>query len=167
MVRIARDPELFSYLSETKAEVDIVLGDGRLSLERSSARYDTLVLDAFSSDSIPVHLLTREAFHGYFDHLAPGGVIAVHISNRYFDLEPVLGRLSSDLGMPGIVHRYAPSAAHATQGAASSLWVMVARDPSALAATAALPGWQALDGSGAGPAWTDSYSNILEALQLS
>jgi hypothetical protein len=79
----------------------VVRGDARLNLERESAQqYDILVLDAFSSDSIPVHLLTREAFAIYLRHLRPDGVIAVHISNRYLDLEPVISRAAEHFGIP-------------------------------------------------------------------
>ena len=87
--------ERFSYLAGTAARVEIVMGDGRLALEREpSQRYDVLVLDAFSSDAIPVHLLTREAFEVYLRHLKPDGVLAVQITNRHLDLAPVLDRVA-------------------------------------------------------------------------
>jgi SAM-dependent methyltransferase len=92
VLRLAR--ERFTYLKRSKASISISLGDARLSLEREAPQaYDVLVLDAFSSDAIPVHLLTREAFALYLQHLAPGGVIAVHISNRFMDLKPVILKL--------------------------------------------------------------------------
>jgi hypothetical protein len=165
VVRIARDRRLFTYLSDTPADVDIVMGDGRLRLGRSRAIYDTLVLDAFSSDAIPVHLLTREAFTGYLDRLAPDGVIAVHITNRYFDLEPVLTRIAADLGLVGSVNRFTPTAAQRDASAAEhTVWVMLARDPAALADLSDRTGWEPLDPAGAGPAWTDSFSDILGVL---
>jgi spermidine synthase len=81
----------FTFLKDSLAHIELVPGDARLSLEREpSQQFDVLVLDAFSSDSIPVHLLTREAFEIYFRHLKPDGVIAVHISNRHLDLTPVM-----------------------------------------------------------------------------
>ena len=124
-----------------------------------------MVLDAFSSDAIPVHLLTREAFTGYLDHLAPDGVIAVHITNRYFDLEPVLTRIAADLGLVGTVNRFTPTAAQRTGSAAEhTVWVMLAREPAALAELSARPGWEPLDPADAGPAWTDSFSDILGVL---
>ena len=86
VARIASDPTLFSYLSDSAADTDIVLGDGRLSLERTDEIYDVMVLDAFSSDAIPVHLLTAQAVQEYLRHLRADGVLAIHISNRYFDL---------------------------------------------------------------------------------
>ncbi|MFH1267013.1 MAG: fused MFS/spermidine synthase [Planctomycetota bacterium] len=91
ILRIARDPRYFTFLRDQEAELDVVLGDARLSLvDAPSARYDLLVLDAFSSDAIPVHLLTREAIALYLNKLADRGVLALHISNRYLDLAPVL-----------------------------------------------------------------------------
>ncbi|MCX6624205.1 MAG: fused MFS/spermidine synthase [Acidobacteria bacterium] len=93
VVSLARSQ--FTYLSDTPAKVDVVLGDARLSLEReASQQFDVLVVDAFSGDSIPVHLLTRESFEVYYRHLRPGGVLAVHVSNRYLTLEPVVQKLA-------------------------------------------------------------------------
>ena len=86
-------------LKDCKAKLDIALGDARLSLEREpSEQFDVLAVDAFSGDSIPVHLLTKEAFDLYFRHLKPGGVLAVHVSNKYLDLEPVVHGIASALG---------------------------------------------------------------------
>ena len=86
MVRIARDPTLFRFLSACGPDMRIVLGDARLTLAASPERYDLIVLDAFSSDAIPVHLLTREAFAGYLSRLTARGVIMLHISNRHMAL---------------------------------------------------------------------------------
>ena len=86
MVRIARDPTLFRFLSACGPDMRIVLGDARLTLAASPERYDLIVLDAFSSDAIPVHLLTREAFAGYLSRLTARGVIVLHISNRHMAL---------------------------------------------------------------------------------
>ena len=89
----------FRFVPESKAKVDIVLGDARLSLERERPQnYDVLAVDAFSSDAIPVHLLTREAFELYFRHLQPGGVLAVHVSNRHLNLAPVVAMAAESLG---------------------------------------------------------------------
>ena len=100
--RLARDP--FTYLAQCPAQVDVVMGDARLEMERELATghpqtFDVLALDAFSSDAIPVHLLTQEAFTTYLRHLKPGGVIAIHISNRYLDLQPVVERLAQHFGL--------------------------------------------------------------------
>ena len=98
---------VFSYATRTAAKVEIVLGDARLSMERELAageaqHFDLLALDAFSSEAIPVHLLTREAFEIYLKQLAPNGVIAVHISNRYLNLRPVVEGLAHEFGL-GVV----------------------------------------------------------------
>jgi SAM-dependent methyltransferase len=88
----------FTFLKDCKAKLDVALGDARLSLEREpSQQFDVLAVDAFSGDAIPVHLLTREAFDVYFRHLKPGGVLAVHVSNKYLDLEPVVHGLAAYL----------------------------------------------------------------------
>ena len=89
----------FTFLRYCKAAHDVAMGDARLSLEREPPEnFDVLVVDAFSSDSIPVHLLTKEAMALYFHHLKPDGILAVHISNRYLDLEPVVEGESRALG---------------------------------------------------------------------
>ena len=97
--RIARDPRYFTYLQNSRGDLNVVLGDGRLTLQRATpGAYDLIVLDAFSSDAIPVHLLTREAVELYMSRLRTDGVVAVHISNRYLNLEPVLGALAQQRG---------------------------------------------------------------------
>ncbi|HEX2210727.1 MAG TPA: fused MFS/spermidine synthase, partial [Longimicrobium sp.] len=98
--RIARDTAYFTYLADSPARTRVVLGDARLSLARdTAATYDLILLDAFSSDAIPVHLVTREALQTYLARLAPRGIIAFHISNRYLDLEPVVAALAKDRGL--------------------------------------------------------------------
>ncbi len=91
----------FTFLPDSPAHIEIVMGDGRLSLDREPGQgFDVLMMDAFSGDSIPVHLITREAFDLYYRHIKPGGVIAIHISNKYLDLEPVLARAAQALHKP-------------------------------------------------------------------
>ena len=101
VVRVAQDAEYFHFLTDSPAKIEIVVGDARLSLateqERgSSQKFDFLIIDAFSSDAIPVHLLTREAFARYEGALVPGGLLAVHVTNRYFDLMPLVARLGME-----------------------------------------------------------------------
>ena len=99
IVSMAEDPRLFTYLRDSRATVSTVVGDGRLRLEEApDAAYDLIVLDAFSSDAVPVHLLTQEAFDLYASKLSPGGAIMVHVSNRYLDLEPVVAASADHLG---------------------------------------------------------------------
>lgn len=93
----------FTYLKDSKAKTELVMGDARLSMEReANQQYDVIVLDAFSSDAIPVHLLTLEAFDHYQRHLKPDGAIVVHVSNRYLDLHPVVYRIADKIGFPAI-----------------------------------------------------------------
>ena len=121
----------FTFLKDSAAVVEVVLGDARISLEREleaghAQRFDALVLDTFSSDSIPVHLLTREAFSLYLAHLAPDGVIAVHISNRYLSLTPVVWRLARHYNLQ--IASFLVKAPAEEPAANSSLWVLLTRD---------------------------------------
>ena len=92
VVNLAKNTGYFTYFTDSPAQCEVVMGDARLSIEREppDQHFDILALDAFSGDAIPVHLLTREAFEIYLRHMKPGGIIAVHISNRHLDLEPVV-----------------------------------------------------------------------------
>lgn len=154
----------FTYLAECEADVEVVMGDARLSMERELSagrprRFDVLALDAFSSDAIPVHLLTREAFVGYLSHLDTDGILAVHISNRYIDLAPVVERLADHFGL---------AAVSISDGGGdgdewwiySSTWVLLSRDARALerdgieaAADPCGKGWGY-------PLWTDDFASI-------
>ena len=167
MVRIARDPRLFSYLADCAPSARLVLGDARLSLAAdTAARYDLLVLDAFSSDAIPVHLLTREALRVYLSRLAPDGVLAVHISNRYLDLRGPVAALAADAGasaMAGTDLHLSPAERRRLE--AASRWVAVAGRASVLEPLR-IRGerWQPLGAAQATRLWTDDYSNVLGAL---
>ena len=115
VIRLVRDEEYFSFLRDTTAEVEIVEGDARLSLEselRTSGgrEFDILVIDAFSSEAIPVHLITQQAFDLYVQHLRRGGVLALHISNVYLNLGPLALRLGTTVGMQGaeVINRSLP-----------------------------------------------------------
>ncbi|HUE17357.1 MAG TPA: fused MFS/spermidine synthase [Planctomycetaceae bacterium] len=147
----------FHYLGDCRGKVDVVLGDGRLKLERDSPQnFDVLVLDAFSGEAIPVHLLTVEAFAIYLRHLAPDGIIAVHVSNRHFMLGPVVDAVSHAHGLT-----YAAVVSQTTrQGGRASLWVLVARKSKVLQTQrireAALP----TDGSHV--LWTDDHASLLD-----
>jgi hypothetical protein len=99
----------FTYLSDTPAQVQVAMGDGRLVLESEpNQQFDMLVMDAFSGDSVPVHLITREAFQTYFQHLKPNGILAVNISNTFLDLEPVMERAANAFGKVALVYSYTP-----------------------------------------------------------
>jgi len=98
--RIARDPALFTFLQNARGQIDVRIGDGRKKLEEAAAAsFDLIVIDAFSSDAIPVRLLTREALQLYISRLKPGGLIALHISNRFLHLEPVVAAVVAATGL--------------------------------------------------------------------
>lgn len=160
IVATAEDPALFTFLRDSAADVDVVVGDGRLSVaEQPAGGLDLLVLDAFSSDSIPVHLLTREAMREYAAALAPGGVLLVHTSNRFFDLVPVLAAAASDLGWAASLGLSRGE----TEGATASSWVALTADPEVPRRLQSSTYWQPLDDSRL-VTWTDDYSSILAVL---
>jgi hypothetical protein len=167
--RIARDRSLFTHLASAAVGVDVVIGDGRIKLQEIPAgSYDLLVVDAFSSDAIPVHLLTREAMQLYVSRLKADGVLAVHISNRYMALEPVVSALVHAEGLSGLVKFDGdiPSA-DTPRGRMMAHWVAIARSTQPLERLAGVPGWRTLDGGAERPAiWTDDYSNILSVIRL-
>ncbi|WP_104105406.1 fused MFS/spermidine synthase [Nocardioides sp. 616] len=161
VVRVAENPELFTFLSSTEADVRQVVGDGRLSLQAEApGSVDLLVLDAFSSDAIPVHLLTREAFGGYADALAEDGVLLVHISNRMFDLEPVVAAAADELGWSTLVGE-----AEGTGDELSSTWVALAPDRASLGTLVEHPDWRSPHEERV--AWTDDFSSVLSVLDVS
>lgn len=157
VVDIARDTSLFTHLQRTAGEVEILVGDGRILVEESTDTFDLLVVDAFSSDAIPVHLLTLEAVEVY--RARTDGPIAFHISNRYFDLEPVLGRIATDLGMDAWIRRYRPDSEARAIGASSTDWVLL----TPAGTTAPGPTWRAARADGS--LWTDDYSDLLGTLR--
>ncbi len=164
--RIARDRRYFHYLEECGADIRIVLGDGRLSLSAAPDRhYDLIIIDAFSSDSIPMHLLTHEALALYLRKLTPHGVLVLHVSNEYLDLVPVLNMLIDSIGAAGRHQVYYPSAAEAAQGASQSEWMLVAAHEADFDFLAPEKRWQRLGSARNGAAWTDDFSNIFRAIK--
>ena len=161
IVRIASDPRLFTYLSNcTRGTYRVILGDARLKLrEAPPEHYGVIVLDAFSSDSVPAHMLTSEALELYLSKLAPGGIIAFHISNRYLNLEPLLSGLSRRAELSAFIRR---DGGGTVPGKYGSLWVVMARDDAALGTIADDLLWEPLQGD---VVWTDDYSNILSLLK--
>ena len=122
-------------------------------------QFDVLVLDAFSGDAIPVHLLTSEALQVYLKHLKPNGVLACHISNLHFNLKPVVAGLAAEQGLSVAFHRNAPDAQTAAMAAS---WAMIARTPECLAQ--ALPNEETTPPTGRPIVWTDNRSNLLEVM---
>jgi hypothetical protein len=152
----------FTYLRDSMARTDVVLGDARLSLEREAdEHFDTLVLDAFSGDSIPVHLLTREAFQCYFRHLAQNGILAVHVSNNYLDLRPVVGEIAATFGKRALAIE---SGDQSDKYISLSEWILVTSDASFLDLVHRNTHSQFLRSTGR-RLWTDQYSNVVSALR--
>jgi hypothetical protein len=155
----------FYFYPHTPADKRILLGDARLTLEKQeSQQFDVLAVDAFSSDAIPVHLLTREALQLYFRHLKPEGILALHISNRYLDLEPVCARGAEDLGKEAMtVEDDGNEAGYMS----ASTWVLLTSQPGWFRATSF---YSATMRKAKAPfhfrAWTDDYSNVFQILKL-
>jgi hypothetical protein len=161
--RMARDPRWFHFLDRCGNDARVILGDARLTLaDVPDGRYDALVIDAFSSDSIPVHLLTREALALYRRKLTPDGVVLFHISNRYLDLAPVLTALADDSGMPGRhLIDFAPQLGSAARMSAEV--VALGQSSRSLDFLSASPGWQDLPPAAA--LWTDERSDIVSRIK--
>jgi spermidine synthase len=160
--RIARDARYFTFLRDCPPATRVVIGDGRLSLiAEPDSSFDLIVIDAFGSDAIPVHLLTREATALYLRKLRPDGILAFHISNRYLDLEPVVASTATSLGaaslvgVDGVISRR-----QADQYKSLSRWMVVSRTATRLAPLSELPGW-GQPTVRADAVWTDDFSNVL------
>jgi hypothetical protein len=165
--RIARTSAYFTYLDACQSQCRVVLGDARLSLARDgTSPYDLIVLDAFSSDSIPVHLLTREALSLYVSRLAPGGALAFHISNSHLSLGPIIARLAADHGLVAI-DQLERGAESWPDGKTASHWSILARSGADLGALNQDPRWTPLVATASVPLWTDDFSNLVSALHFS
>ena len=157
--RIAR--QWFTYLDDSAAKIEIVLGDARLSLEREAPQdYDVIAVDAFSGDSIPVHLITVEAFTEYLRHLKPEGVIAFHVSNRFLDLKPVLLAIAER-------HKLEYAYLHETgeNGGTTSDWVVVTRHKPFILQRAIVEATEPVVPRPDWRIWTDSYNNLVQVFR--
>ncbi|HBY63383.1 MAG TPA: hypothetical protein DEH78_26465, partial [Solibacterales bacterium] len=152
----------FTYLSDTKAKLEILLGDARQTMERESPQnYDVLAVDAFSGDSIPVHLLTKEAIQLYFRHLKPDGILAVHVSNKFLDLVPVVGLSAGELKKAATAVDTEDSGDGNCFGAT---WILVANDAAHIAQLPFHNGAPLASRAGL-RTWTDDYSNLFRILK--
>jgi hypothetical protein len=153
----------FSYLHDSQATIDIVMGDARLSLERQTPQdFDVLAVDAFSGDSIPVHLLTRQAFELYFRHLKPDGVLAVHISNKYLNLEPVVAAAAASLDKEAVI---VTNPDDHQKGVYAATWVLLGSRAGFVGQQQVEKAGTILAPSGAKNLWTDDYSSLLRVLK--
>lgn len=165
--RIALDPRYFTFLQQCAPTARIVLGDARLKLrDAPDSGYDLIVLDAFSGDMIPMHLLTKEALALYVHKLAPGGILAFHISNLYLQLGPTLAALAHDAGLVCLMENdLAVSEAQMNAGRFSSQWVVMARSRADLGTLTTDPRWMPVKVPPETQVWTDDYSNLLRVIR--
>ena len=167
VVRIASDPEYFTHLRDCKTQPRIVIGDARQALAREPpGRFGMLIVDAFSGDAIPVHLLTREAFELMRDRLMPDGLLALHVSNRYLDLAPVVGATARTAGLVGLqkledVSEILPQ--ERARGKEGSHWILLTRRGNDLSRVSVFRDWKPLVSPPGVPVWTDDYSDLLSA----
>jgi SAM-dependent methyltransferase len=167
VVEVAENPALFTYLRDMRAPYRVVLGDARLRLDRETEKFDILVLAAYSSDTIPVHLITREAMQVYLRRLRPGGIIAMHIGNRYMEIEPVVAGLARDAGLVArLKGDWRTGWEYEMRGVVHSLWVVLARRPEDLGPLNEANGWRELRIDPRVPLWTDDYSSIVSVLRI-
>jgi hypothetical protein len=162
VARMANDTKYFTFLAECRGTYTVVLGDGRLKLaEAPDGHYGMIILDAFSSDAIPVHLLSQEALRLYLSKLEQGGVLVFNISNRYLNLAPVLGDLAHEEGLVCLSRSdLQVSQNELSKGKAASIFVVMARRPEDISKLVNNPNWKEVPRSGQA-VWTDQYSNIL------
>ncbi|WP_342778173.1 fused MFS/spermidine synthase [Sphingorhabdus contaminans] len=178
VIEIARERRIFSFLEECAPDVPITLGDARLTLTAvPQGKFDILALDAFSSDSIPLHLLTKEAFATYRKALKPDGLLLVHISNRYIDLNPVVAAEVKANGWTAALRHDSPTEELINRGNRASQWIALSRDRAKLAELTGKVDkvksryynpdqWIELDAPGNTSPWTDNYASVLPHLSL-
>ena len=165
--KIARDPAYFTFMRDCPVQAKVLLGDARLTLTREpDAKFAVLVLDAFSSDAIPVHLLTREAFHVYRRVLEADGLLLIHISNQHLDLEPVVAALAADAGMVGLSaeHVVKPQR-EGSEFDYSCDWVLLSNRRDDTGLFASRREWRPLEGRPGRRPWSDDYSNVFGAIK--
>jgi spermidine synthase len=165
VIEIARNPKQFTFISECRPDLPIMVGDARLTVAQEPAgSADLLVIDVFSSDAVPTHLLTKEAFEVYRRHLAPNGLLVVHISNRFLDLKPVIAAAAEEGWTARLRRTKGPEPDEVPLYFAPSDWVVMSRDPNTIAALERETGaeqWEPLPKAPGFERWTDQYSSIL------
>jgi spermidine synthase len=171
VIRIASDPRYFTYLEQARARpgpgIAVTAADGRVGLrDRPAGALDLILVDAFSSDAIPVHLMTREAVELYMSRVNSRGVVAFHVSSRFFDLAPVLSSIARNLGLVAYVrHDDQIPPEQRAEAKRASTWVILARQATDLGSLAHAAGrWNPLVASPAAHVWTDDYADVIGAL---
>ena len=165
--RLARDPRYFTYLADAREHVRVVLGDARISLRSEPAGgFGLLVLDAFSGDSVPVHLVTREALNLYLEKVDEHGVLLFNVSNRYLDLRPLLDALAKDANLVALTEDDLVVSDEALRGGKlASRWVVMARCKEDLGPIGHDPRWHPLSTDRPLSVWTDDFSNLFALLK--
>jgi spermidine synthase len=164
VAQIARDPRLFTYISVCAPDLPVVLGDARLTLATARERFDLIILDAFSSDTVPVHLLTREAIEGYLARLEDGGVIVLHLSNRYMELASVIAAAAAAQGLVATFKDDDRPLTVPLDYKANASVAVLARRRADLGELPSQPGWHDFKPVPDIRIWSDDYSNVLGAI---
>lgn len=167
-VQIAKDSGIFKFLPKCAPNANIVLGDARLSLQKSNNNtFDVLFVDAFSSDAIPMHLLTKEALDMYMSKIKKDGAVAIHVSNKYVDLTPVLAGYSKTANIKGYLKNHTSSKQDKEDlSITSSSWVVLSKNKRFLKALLETKGWQDIASSSKKVFWSDDFSNIIPLIGL-
>jgi hypothetical protein len=162
---MARDPNHFSYIAKCKPDVPIVLGDARLTLAETQDKYDLIVLDAFTSDAIPIHLMTREAMAIYLNVLAPHGIVLLHISNRHMELSSVVAGIAHANGLVSLVNnRGSREGEEDAKYIFTSTVVISARERGDFGVLLQDNDWTEIVPPPGQRIWTDDYSNVIGAV---
>jgi hypothetical protein len=165
VIKIAKDPKNFTFISKCQPDIDIAIGDARLTIAKEKdASFDLFIIDAFSSDAIPVHMLTKEAVQLFLNKLKPDGVVLLHTSNRYLDLNSVLGAILKELPEGTAAITVTDRAASGGYGQSISSNVIFAKSEAALQPYRSFDGVTDMDDGGL-RAWTDDYSDIWGAFR--
>ena len=159
VAKVARDE--FYYLKESPAKIEVKVCDGRIGLTREppDERFDAIIVDAFSGDAIPTHMMTREALELYFRKLKPGGAAAFHITNKYLNLYPVLARIANEIGKQAVLIE---SGRNESEQVYAARWTIVTGNRELLAK---LQPWSKEPPVQPKRIWTDSYTNLIGAIQ--
>ncbi|MBS1716776.1 MAG: fused MFS/spermidine synthase [Armatimonadetes bacterium] len=164
--KIARNPDYFSFISLCPAKVNVLIGDARLRMQEApDGQYGLIVLDAFTSDAIPTHLITKEAVEMYMHKLRPDGILVFHVSNRYLDLAAIVRRLAKEENLAGVVMTSALTEADRDKMYSDSSWIATARSVADLGPLMNDPIASSLDQERMGQLWTDDSTNLLQILK--
>ncbi|MCK5685979.1 fused MFS/spermidine synthase, partial [bacterium] len=169
VIDIALNPDFFSFVKKSNANIKLIQGDGRLCIKKEKNHsFDIIILDAFSSDSIPSHLITLEAIELYKKKLKPGGIIIFHISNRFLNIEPLLAALSEKVNLKFICRfEVALNEEDNKEYRVAANYAVMSQDEIFIGSLSEIDEWRSLKPSDNFKIWTDQYSNLLSILRWS